>query len=140
MFQVTIYTDGACKGNPGPGGYAAIISCKGKEKVVKGHEPESTNNRQELVAVIEGLRALTKPCEIRVFTDSNYVVTGAANLEKWTRRKNLKNQDLWFQYIKVLNNGKHKIEFVKVKGHSGNPNNERCDQIAKAEVCIAIGG
>ena len=136
MFSVTIYTDGACSGNPGVGGYGAIITCKGKEHIVKGSCPETTtNNRMEIMAIIEAVKALKKPCEITIHTDSQYVCTSTSHDKKWLTSESRPNRDLWIQLIEAGNKGGHKIRFVKVKGHDGIALNERCDKIAK-EQCL----
>lgn len=136
MFNVTIYTDGSCSSNPGVGGYGAIITCKGTEKIVRGNCTKlTTNNRMELTAVIEALKILKKPCEITVFTDAEYIVKNSAHTKEWFYREDRKNRDLWIELITVGLDGKHKIKFVKVQGHAGNVMNERCDKIAK-EQCV----
>ena len=137
MKKVDIYTDGACSGNPGAGGYCAILLFNGIEKIISGGEAETTNNRMELVAVIEGLKALKEPCEVNLYSDSQYVIN-AVN-EKWLdgwiqsgwraeSKKSVKNVDLWQALIPLLK--KHKVNFIKVKGHSDNEYNNRCDKIA----------
>lgn len=136
MFDVTIYTDGACSGNPGVGGYGAILQCKGAEHVVQGCSKEiTTNNRMELTAVIEAIRALKKPCRVTIHTDSQYVCDCVSHDRKWLTSASRPNHDLWLELITVGLNGQHKIKFVKVAGHSGLTLNERCDKIAK-EQCI----
>ena len=127
MTQVTIYTDGACSGNPGPAGWAAILMCGEHQKEVVGGAAESTNNRAEIMAVVTGLEALKFACQVTIHTDSQYVI-GALSLG-WKRKA---NHDLLAQADALL--AKHDVTFVKVKGHDGNPLNERCDQLAKAEV------
>lgn len=134
MFNVDIYTDGACSGNPGPGGYGAIITCKGQEKIVRGFVENSTNCRMELIAIIEAIKVLNKPCQIQVYTDAKYVVDGVNNCKKWLAKKDLANRDLWMELITIGNEGKHKMKFIKVKGHSGDVMNERCDKIAKEQI------
>ena len=136
MFNVTIYTDGACSGNPGVGGYGAILTCNGKERIVRGLCSEiTTNNRMELVAVIEALKALNKPCEVTVCTDSQYICSCAAHDRKWLTNEQRKNNDLWLELITTGLKGQHRIKFVKVAGHTGLVMNERCDRIAK-EQCV----
>ena len=139
-MTVTIYTDGACSGNPGPGGYAAILTYGDYEKIVVGGEAATTNNRMELTAVLEGIRALKKPCNIEIVSDSNYVV-GAINewFAFWSahgwrtkNRKPIENLDLWKQYQALLPKVS-KITAVKVAGHTGHVYNERCDELAVAE-------
>ncbi len=139
MKTVTLYTDGACSGNPGPGGWGAILSYKELEKELSGGEAETTNNRMELTAVIEGLNALKESCDVTVYSDSRYVVDG---MEKgWARswRKNgwrksdkqpALNPDLWEALL--LLSERHTLRFVWVKGHASNPKNERCDALAVA--------
>ena len=134
---VTIYTDGACSGNPGPGGWGVILSYKGHKKELSGGERQTTNNRMELTAVIEGLSALTRPCRVNVVTDSKYVV-GAITLgwarkwraQGWMRNKKEKalNPDLWETLLDLLD--RHEVTFTWVKGHAGHPENERCDELA----------
>lgn len=137
---VMIYADGACSGNPGPGGWAAILRFEGKEKELSGSEPETTNNRMELTAVIEGLSALKKPCSVTVVTDSKYVTNAIRQgwLENWKKngwkkadKKPVVNRDLWEKLDKLLK--KHKVEFEWIKGHEGHPENERCDAMAVAQ-------
>lgn len=136
MFNVAIYTDGACSGNPGVGGYGAILTFNGKERIVKGTCPETTtNNRMEIVAIIEAIKALKKPCEVTVHTDSQYVCISTSHDKEWLTSEARPNHDLWIQLIEAGNKGGHKIRFVKVKGHDGIALNERCDRIAK-EQCI----
>ena len=124
MFQVTLYTDGSCLGNPGPGGYAAVLSCNGRAKEITGGANHTTNNRMELQAVIAGLQALKRHCHVTVVTDSQYVVTILNN----GRAK--ANLDL-VQQVRQLA-GRHDITVQQVRGHSGHEMNERCDQLATA--------
>lgn len=136
MYDVTIYTDGACSGNPGVGGYGAILSCNGYERIVRGRSKEvTTNNRMELMAVIEALKALEKPSEVTIYTDSSYIITCTTHDKKWLTCDERPNRDLWIELITVGLNGKHRIKFVKVEGHTGLVQNERCDKIAK-EQCV----
>jgi ribonuclease HI len=139
MKHVDIYTDGACSGNPGPGGYGAILVYNGKEKELSGGEAQTTNNRMELTAVIAALEALKEPCEITLTTDSKYVSDGILQgwAKGWRARgwkkadgKPALNQDLWSRLLDLLNI--HNVEFVWVKGHAGHPYNERCDALAVA--------
>lgn len=140
MDFVEIYTDGACKGNPGPGGWGALLRCRGKEREIKGSVLETTNNRMELTAAIEALSLLTRTCEIDLYTDSNYLRQGMQSwLVSWKQKnwKNAKNQpikniDLW-QLLDELAK-KHKIKWHWVKGHSGHPENERVDELANAAI------
>lgn len=140
MKKVEIYTDGACSGNPGPGGFCAILSYKNNEKVVSGAEENTTNNRMELLAVIKGLAALKVPCDVKLHTDSAYVSNAINNnwLQNWqlngwknSQKKEVLNRDLWEQLLDLLD--KHKVKFIKVKGHSTDEKNNRCDAIAKKE-------
>lgn len=135
--QVTIYTDGACSGNPGPGGWGAILRCGGKEKELCGGEEQTTNNRMELTAVIEALSALKYPCEVELITDSKYVSDAITKgwLKSWQQRgwkkadgKPALNDDLWKKLLPLLD--MHRVTFRWVKGHAGHPENERCDAMA----------
>lgn len=139
MTVVEIYSDGACSGNPGPGGWAAILRYGSSEKVISGGEKETTNNRMEIRAALEALRCLTKPMSIRFYTDSFYLLNGATQwLADWKRRDwkrkmgKLQNVDLWQALDLELQ--KHKITWVWVKGHAGNELNERADQLARAAI------
>ena len=145
MKKLELYTDGACSGNPGPGGYAAILLFEGNEKIISGGEKESTNNRMELMAVIEGLKALNEPCEIELFTDSRYVQQAIAlgwidDWEKrgWKRKSgSLQNPELWRELSALLK--KHRLTAHWVEGHAGNEHNERADRIAVSERDKASG-
>lgn len=140
MKQVTIYSDGACRGNPGPGGWAAVLLWNGRTKELSGGDGETTNNRMELQAAIEGLRILKEPCRIVFHTDSEYLRKGITEwVAGWkargwiTRTKEpVKNVDLW-QALDAVRQG-HEIEWRWVKGHAGNLYNERCDELATAAV------
>jgi ribonuclease HI len=142
--RVTIYTDGACSGNPGPGGWAAILSFKGSEKEVSGGEPHTTNNRMEIRAAIEGLNALKRACTVDLFTDSQYVRQGITQwMHNWKRRgwktadnKPVKNAELWRQLDELA--AGHQIDWRWVKGHAGDPGNERADQLANRGVESAL--
>lgn len=138
MFTVNIYTDGACSGNPGPGGYGAILKYGDEEKIVRGYERHTTNNRMELTAVIEAVKALKKPCEVIVHTDSQYIVNASKHDKGWFTSEKRPNKDLWIELIETRLKGKHRITFQKVKGHSGDVMNERCDKIAKEQIKICI--
>lgn len=143
MFQVTIYTDGACSRNGAKnaiGGYGTIIVCGEHEKIIRGHAIGTTNNRMELTAVIAGVLALKKPCQIQVMTDSQYVVSGAKSMRTWLQKKDLPNKDLWLQLIEAGNKGGHKMKFIHVEGHSGEVYNERCDRIAREQIRKAVQG
>lgn len=139
MKKVCIYTDGACSGNPGPGGWAAILSCMGREKELSGGERETTNNRMELRAVIEALLALKEPCEVELWTDSQYIARAINEgwLAGWKRRGwrrkegELKNPELWQRLDALL--GEHKVTVNWLRGHDGQEQNERCDALAVAE-------
>ncbi|MFH1489498.1 MAG: ribonuclease HI [Pseudomonadota bacterium] len=137
---VEIFTDGACSGNPGAGGYGALLRYGLKEKEISGSEPATTNNRMELTAVIEALRLIRGPRKIRISTDSNYVVKGMTEwLPGWIRRnwvnsmkKPVLNRDLWERLIEVSH--PHEIEWKWVKGHHGHKENERCDELARNAI------
>ncbi len=137
---VEIFTDGACSGNPGPGGYGAILKYGKEIKEISGYELETTNNQMEMMAVIDALRHLKKPCDIRIVTDSQYVVKGMTEwLPGWIRRnwltsqkKPVLNKNLWKELLKLSK--PHKIEWQWVKGHNGHPYNERCDQLARDAI------
>ena len=137
MDKVTIYTDGACSGNPGPGGWAAILSYGAHEKEISGGATETTNNRMELTAVIEGLNLLKRPCHVHIFTDSKYVMQGATEwMPGWKRRgwkkadkKPVENQHLW-EALDAAMQRHSRIEWTWVKGHAGNVHNERADTLA----------
>ena len=138
--KVEIFTDGACKGNPGPGGWGAILRSSGKERELSGGESPTTNNRMELTAAIEALKALKKPCRVQLWTDSNYVRDGITKwIHGWRRngwrtadKKPVKNAELW-QALLVASEP-HRIEWHWVRGHAGHPENERADQLACAEA------
>lgn len=137
MFEVTIHTDGACSGNPGIGGYAAILVYGESKKIKCGYSKYATNNSMELMAVVEGVKALLKPCSIVVSTDSKYLIdcfTHGQRDEAWLLQDNRPNRDLWQTLLDTQKKGRHKIEFRKVKGHSGEVYNERCDRIAKEQI------
>jgi ribonuclease HI len=137
---VEIFTDGACSGNPGPGGYGAILKYRRQVKEISGCELETTNNRMEMTAIIEALRQLKRPCKVKIITDSNYVVKGMTEwLPGWVRRKWLNsqkkpvlNRDLWEKLI-ILNQA-HQIQWIWIKGHNGHQENERCDQLARDAI------
>jgi len=139
--EVLLFTDGACSGNPGPGGWAYILRhvATGKNKEASGAERETTNNRMELQAVIEGLSALTRPCYLELFTDSEYVRKGLSEWmagwkrNGWQRRekgklKPVANAELWQRLDELI--AKHRVKFTRVAGHSGHPENDRCDELA----------
>jgi ribonuclease HI len=138
--KVVIYTDGACRGNPGPGGWGVVLRYQGNLKTLNGFDSETTNNRMELTAVIEGLRALTRSCDIELHTDSKYVMQGVNEwLSNWKRngwktaaKKPVKNIDLWQQLDDEVS--RHEIDWNWVKGHSGVEDNEFADQLANAAI------
>ena len=140
MKQVTIHTDGACSGNPGPGGWGAILSCEGKEKEISGNESPTTNNRMEMLAAISALESLKAPCEVQLFTDSKYLLQGATEwMKDWKARgwktadkKPVKNQDLWQRLEQAMQ--PHRIKWHWVRGHNGDPLNERADQLATSAI------
>lgn len=135
MKNIRLFSDGSSLGNPGPGGYGTILRFKDKEKIVRGGEPNTTNNRMELLGVIEGLKALKEPCQVEIISDSSYVVKGINEwLANWIKRsfKKVKNPDLWQEYIKASK--PHKVKATWVKGHAGHEENEICDKIAKEEA------
>ena len=142
MVKVEIYTDGACRGNPGPGGWGALLVSGGQEREIYGGEPATTNNRMELQAVIEALRALNRPCEVDFYLDSEYVRQGiTAWMVNWKARgwrtadkKPVKNEDLWRTLDELLSQSGHAIVWHWVKGHSGDPGNERADALANEGV------
>ena len=137
---VEIFTDGACSGNPGPGGYGAILRYGKETKEISGCDRKTTNNRMELMAVIEALRRLKRPCRIRIMTDSNYVVKGMTQwISGWVRKnwqnaqkKPVLNRDLWESLLELSRS--HEIEWVWVKGHAGHKENERCDELAREAI------
>ena len=139
MKKVSIYTDGACSGNPGPGGYGCILECEGVERELSGGEGFTTNNRMELMGVISGLESLKFPCEVTIYSDSSYIVdainkgwTTSWRKNNWIKsdKKPVKNPDLWERLLKLLDT--HEVKFVWVKGHASNPKNNRCDALAVA--------
>ena len=141
MEEVIIYTDGACSGNPGPGGWGSILMYKGNKKEISGGKEDTTNNVMELTAVIEGLKLLKFPCKVKLYSDSAYVVN--AFVQKWiygwlkngwvnSNKEPVKNKELWqelYELTKV-----HEVEFIKVKGHSDNEFNNRCDELARNAI------
>jgi ribonuclease HI len=137
---IEIFTDGACRGNPGPGGWGAMLRCDGKIKDLSGSEAHTTNNRMELMAAIGALESLTRPCQVRLTTDSEYVKRGITEwLPSWKKRgwktaakKPVKNADLWQQLD--LAASRHQVEWLWVRGHSGHPENERADELANLAI------
>lgn len=135
MKKITLFSDGSALGNPGPGGYGVILRYGDKERIISGGEEHTTNNRMELLGVIEGLRALKEPCDVTIISDSSYVIKGINEwLDGWIKRNfaKVKNPDLWEEYIRVAK--PHRINGLWVRGHNGHPENERCDVIAKEEA------
>ena len=143
MEEVTIYTDGACSGNPGPGGWGAMLMYKGNKKEISGGKQNTTNNVMELTAVIEGLKLLKFPCKVKVYSDSAYVVN--AFIQKWiygwikngwknSSKEPVKNKELWQELYELTKT--HEVEFIKVKGHADNEYNNRCDELARNAIKI----
>ncbi len=138
--EVEIWTDGACSGNPGPGGWAALLRHGGRERTISGAEPRTTNNRMELLAAIRALEALRRPCRVRLVTDSEYLKKGITEwLPRWkargwrtSERKPVKNADLWRRLDELA--ARHEIEWEWVRGHSGHPENERVDRLARTAL------
>lgn len=145
-MKIDIYTDGACRGNPGPGGWAALLLFGEHEREISGADPATTNNRMELTAVIRALEALKRPVEAAIYTDSQYVRQGVLEwMPNWKARgwktadkKPVKNQDLWQTLDALLPN--HQLEWHWVKGHSGNPGNERVDELANRAIDAMTAG
>ena len=141
MKSVDIYTDGACSGNPGKGGWGAILIYNGVEKVIYGASPDTTNNRMELLAIIEGLRALKEPCMVSLYSDSQYALDAFNRgwISEWQKnnwrtasKQEVKNVDLWRALLIEVE--KHKVTWIKVKGHSDNEYNNRCDELARRAI------
>jgi len=138
--EITIYTDGACEGNPGPGGYAAIIDRGGKRTELTGSERQTTNNRMELLAVITALRSLEEPASVQVLTDSQYVANGMRSwIHNWRRKgwktasgAPVKNRDLWEELDELSR--RHRVRFEWIRGHNGHPENERADTLAREAI------
>ena len=146
MLHIVLSTDGACSGNPGPGGYCGILQYKGHEKVVCGGTHATTNNRMELTAVIEAIKVLNRRCDVLVETDSHYVCTGIANSREWQDRgwklrsgKAPANVDLWMELEEARAKYGHQIRYQYIEGHSGHPMNERCDKLAKEQIQLIKG-
>jgi len=145
MTEVEIYTDGACSGNPGPGGWAAILRTGKHEKEIYGCEVDTTNQRMEMMAALAGLQALKRPCRVNIYSDSAYLINAFRQgwLSKWQTNGwrtatggTVQNKDLWIALLNQVN--RHKISWHKVTGHAGNPLNERCDALAK-KACPKAG-
>jgi ribonuclease HI len=140
MKQLTLYTDGACRGNPGQGGWGSILDYKNQRKELSGYNPQTTNNQMELTAVIEGLKTLKEPCQVHIITDSQYVKNGMtlwihnwkAKGWKTAAKKPVKNKTLWQDLDHEIS--KHTVSWEWVKGHSGHPENERCDELANIAI------
>ena len=141
MKSIEIYTDGACSGNPGPGGWGVVLLYQGNKKELSGYQPETTNNRMELFAAIQGLAALREPCEVTLYSDSSYLINAFEKhwLDNWQRngwktssKSPVENQDLWKLLLLHVRN--HRVRFQKVKGHSDNAYNTRCDELAVAAI------
>lgn len=137
--EIQVFSDGACSGNPGPGGWGAILRYKDVEKELSGGEPETTNNRMELMGVIAALESLKEPCQVKVFTDSQYIAKAFTEnwLENWQKngwktagKKAVKNRELWERLLAQA--AIHRLEWQWIRGHAGHPENERCDQLAVA--------
>ncbi len=141
--HIQLYTDGACSGNPGPGGWGAVLIYNGKTKELSGHMSGTTNNRMELFAVISGLGALKEPCDVDVFSDSSYTVNAFNDhwIDKWQKngwqtsdKKPVENSDLWKLLLQIMQLKKHRVTFNKVKGHADDPLNIRCDELARLAI------
>nr|WP_143156626.1 ribonuclease HI [Caldanaerobius fijiensis] len=141
LKKVTIYTDGACSGNPGPGAWAAILIYNEHKKEIVGYEDLTTNNRMELKAAIEALKSLKEPCDVTLYSDSSYLINAFNQnwLVNWQKRNWIKadkqpveNKDLWIELLDL--SSKHRIKWVKVKGHTDNEYNNRCDKLATSEI------
>jgi ribonuclease HI len=145
MTEVVIYTDGACSGNPGPGGWGVVMRWQGKEKELYGFDPETTNNRMELMAAIQALEALQRPTTVSLHTDSKYLLDGITKwIPNWQRngwktaaKKPVKNDDLWRRLTEAIR--PHHVDWVWVKGHAGDPGNERADALARRGIEEAAG-
>lgn len=140
---VLLYTDGACSGNPGPGGWGCVLSFQGKTKELSGHMPSTTNNRMEIFAVISGLGALKEPCKVEVYSDSAYTVNAFNDhwIDNWqkngwinSKKQPVENSDLWKLLLQIIRVKKHDVTFHKVKGHADDPLNNRCDELATSAI------
>ena len=137
---VEIFTDGACSGNPGPGGYGAVLKYGETIKEISGGAPDTTNNRMEMIGVIEALKSLKRPCKVKITTDSKYVVKGMTEwIQGWikkgwknSRKKDVLNKDLWMKLLELAK--QHEVKWLWVKGHDGHPENERCDELARDAI------
>lgn len=139
--NVIIYTDGACSGNPGPGGWGTILMYKDTKKEISGYKKDTTNNVMEITAVIEGLKLLKEPCKVQIYSDSAYVVNAFNQhwIENWikknwqnSKKEPVKNKELWLELYALVK--QHEVEFIKVKGHSDNEFNNRCDELARKAI------
>lgn len=139
--EVIIYTDGACSGNPGPGGWGTILMYKDTKKEISGGNPDTTNNVMEITAVIEGLKLLKEPCKVQIYSDSAYVVNAFNQhwIENWikknwqnSKKEPVKNKELWLELYALVK--QHEVKFIKVKGHSDNEFNNRCDELARGAI------
>ena len=139
--EVIIYTDGACSGNPGPGGWGTILMYKDSKKEISGYKEDTTNNVMEITAVIEGLKLLKEPCKVQIYSDSAYVVNAFNQhwIENWikknwqnSKKEPVKNKELWLELYALVK--QHEVEFIKVKGHSDNEFNNRCDELARNAI------
>ncbi|MBN2429406.1 MAG: ribonuclease HI [Deltaproteobacteria bacterium] len=143
---VEIFSDGACSGNPGPGGFGTILRWRGNVKELSGYEPETTNNRMELMGAIAGLEALKKPCRVQLTTDSQYVCQGMTSwIHGWiknnwknSKKQEVLNRDLWERLYELCQ--VHDVEWLWVRGHAGHDENERCDQLAREAIQEGLGG
>ena len=139
-MRVELFSDGACSGNPGPGGYGCILRCGGKTKEISGSELETTNNRMEMTAAIVGLESLKKPCDVFITTDSQYLVKGMTEwMDGWlkrgwknSRKEDVLNRDLWERLLELSR--VHRIQWGWIRGHNGHPENERCDELARQAI------
>lgn len=139
--EVIIYTDGACSGNPGPGGWGTILMYKDTKKEISGYKKDTTNNVMEITAVIEGLKLLKEPCKVQIYSDSAYVVNAFREhwIENWikknwqnSKKEPVKNKELWLELYALVK--QHEVKFIKVKGHSDNEFNNRCDELARNAI------
>ena len=139
--EVIVYTDGACSGNPGPGGWGTILMYKNSKKEISGYKEDTTNNVMEITAVIEGLKLLKEPCKVQIYSDSAYVVNAFNQhwIENWikknwqnSKKEPVKNKELWLELYALVK--QHEVEFIKVKGHSDNEFNNRCDELARNAI------
>ena len=141
LFEVELYTDGACSYNPGPGGWGCVLLCKTKQKNMSGYMENTTNNQMEITAVIEGLKKIKEPCDVTIYTDSAYTMNAFSEgwIDNWilngwrtANKKPVKNAELWQELLELLKI--HKVQWVKVKGHADNKYNNRCDALATGEI------